>query len=183
MNLAKLSIDKKQLPWLDAFRFIAAFMVLLSHTRTDYFTEYGMLPESQQNVATMLFYFIGRLGHEAVIAFFVLSGFLVGGKLIERVRNNSFDVKTYAIDRTVRIGIPLLAAIIYCWFVSLIASDCSLDFLTALGNLFSLQGLLCDPLVPPFWSLSYEVWFYLIGASIALFFSADKWGGVKIVCY
>lgn len=32
----------------------------------------------------------------------------------------------------------------------------------ALGNLLNLQGIACKSLVSPFWSLSYEVWFYVI---------------------
>ena len=66
--------------WLDATRFIAAFMVLFSHSRNDFFLPYGELPTDDKGIFTAIFYALGRLGHEAVIVFFVLSGFLVGGE-------------------------------------------------------------------------------------------------------
>ena len=67
--------------WLDAIRFLAAFMVVFCHSRNDFFLPYGELPVEQKTLGTMLFYSLGRLGHEAVIVFFVLSGFLVGGAI------------------------------------------------------------------------------------------------------
>ncbi len=159
--------DITHLPWIDTLRFLAAFIVLFSHSRNDFFVPYSDLPAEMKGYGTMLFYSLGRLGHEAVIIFFVLSGFLVGGRSIERIFNNSFKIKDYAIDRMVRIGVPLVAAILL-YFV--VAMWLGLDFswLTALGNLLSLQGICCESLVSPFWSLSYEVWFYVILAAFAL---------------
>lgn len=39
---------------------------------------------------------------------------------------------------------------------------------TALGNLLNLQGICCKSLVSPFWSLSYEVWFYIVLGTLGL---------------
>ena len=132
----------------------------------------------------MIFYFIGRLGHEAVIVFFILSGYLVGGKLIDRVQDNSFDVRTYSVDRIVRIGIPLATAILYYFLVSLFVESETFNIVTALGNLFSLQGICYEPLVPPFWSLSWEVWFYITGATITYILTTkNKLGGGKNIAF
>jgi peptidoglycan/LPS O-acetylase OafA/YrhL len=98
--------NKSHFYWLDALRFVAAFMVLFSHTRNDYFMAYGDLPASQHGVATFVFYTLGRLGHEAVVVFFVLSGFLVGGRCFERIQNGTMNVKSYLIDRFARIYPP-----------------------------------------------------------------------------
>lgn len=73
--------------WLDALRFVAAFMVLLSHTRNTFFPAFGDLPDDQQNIFSMMLTMFCRMGHEAVIIFFVLSGFLVGGRGWERIQN------------------------------------------------------------------------------------------------
>lgn len=154
-------------PWLDAARFIAAFMVLLSHSRNDFFLPYGELVPSQQGIVTFVYYFTCRLGHEAVLAFFVISGFLVGGRGLERMMNKGFDKVQYVIDRTARIGIPLLAALAFCIITyEIVGQDYSL--FTAVGNLFSLQGIFCESFISPLWSLSYEVWFYvfLFGMSL-----------------
>lgn len=142
-------------------------MVLLSHSRNDFFLPYGQLDPSQQGVMTFLYYFTCRLGHEAVLAFFVISGFLVGGRGIERMMNKNFDKVQYAIDRTARIGIPLVAALMFCIITyEIIGQEYSLCI--ALGNLFSLQGVFCDSFISPLWSLSYEVWFYIFLFVISL---------------
>lgn len=155
--------------WLDALRFVAAFMVLLSHTRNDFFLRYDLLPAEQQGVISMCFYSLCRLGHEAVMFFFVLSGFLVGGKGLENIMNHSFDIPKYTIDRAVRIGLPLIACIVF-YFVTCLILGQQFDWMCAIGNLFSLQGIFCKSLVSPFWSLAFEVWFYVLLAIIALFF-------------
>lgn len=98
--------------WLDALRFIAAFMVLLSHSRSTFFPAFGDLPAEQHNVLTMAFTLFCRLGHEAVVIFFVLSGFLVGGRGIERMQNGTMKVGSYAIDRFSRIYPPTCRSII-----------------------------------------------------------------------
>ena len=92
--------------WLDSLRFIAAFMVLLSHARNTFFPPFGELPVDQQNIFSMVFTMFCRMGHEAVIVFFVLSGFLVGGRGFERMKNGSMNVGSYAIDRFARICPP-----------------------------------------------------------------------------
>lgn len=158
---------KEHFVWLDALRFIAAFLVLICHTRNDYFVRYNFLNVDQQGPITFLFYLIGRLGSEAVFTFFILSGFLVGGPGLEKIMNSTFRLKNYVIDRFVSIMIPLSAAILFFLIIALII-NIDINWGQVIGNLLSLQGIICSPLVTPFWSLSYEVWFYIILASFAL---------------
>lgn len=49
---------------------------------------------------------------------------------------------------------------------------------TVVGNLLSLQSIICDSLVSPFWSLSYEVWFYIVLFALALAVRGKKIGFV-----
>lgn len=160
--------------WLDALRFIAAFMVLLSHARNTFFPAFGDLPLEQQNVFTMAFTLFCRMGHEAVVIFFVLSGFLVGGRGFERISDGTLNVKSYAIDRFSRIYPPLMAAVLFYYITSLFIPDTPFHWPTALGNLFNLQGICCKSLVSPFWSLSYEVWFYIVLGLLAMSLKAPK---------
>lgn len=160
--------------WLDALRFIAAFMVLLSHARNTFFPAFADLPVGQQNIFTMTFTMFCRMGHEAVVIFFVLSGFLVGGRGIERISDGTMNVKSYAIDRFSRIYPPLVAAVLFYYITSLCISDTPFQWSTAIGNLFNLQGICCKSLVSPFWSLSYEVWFYIILGVLAVLLKASK---------
>lgn len=164
MQLSNDIKQKEHFYWLDAIRFFAAFMVLFSHSRIPFFLAWGDLPIEDKNTSTFIFYTLGRLGHEAVIIFFVLSGFLVGGVGFKRIFSNNFNTSSYFIDRSVRILLPLISAILFFVIVSILLGN-HIDLITILGNLLSLQGVFVNNLVAPFWSLSYEVWFYIfIGA-------------------
>ena len=160
--------------WLDSLRFIAAFMVVISHSRNDFFMMYSDLPESQHNIFGFLFTLFGRLGHESVIIFFVLSGFLVGGRGIERISNGTFRIGSYVIDRFSRIYPPLIASIIFFFITTLFVPDQEWNTWRALGNLLNLQGICCESLVTPYWSLSYEVWFYIVLGALAVCFKTKN---------
>lgn len=90
-----------------------------------------------------------------------------------RIHNHEFDVKSYAIDRFVRIGIPLASAIVF-GVVIMSLMNIEFSYFVAIGNLLSLQGIACEPFISPFWSLSYEVWFYIILGSIGMVFNGSK---------
>lgn len=167
----------RHLPWLDWCRFLAAFVVVVVHTRAFSFASYGSLIPEQQNLLTAGFYVATRIGTQGVLVFFVLSGFLVGGKAIERFREGSFRLGDFVIDRVSRIGVPfvpaLLFSVVIAWVIGLSSGSLKLFF----GNLFFLQGIAVKayPSNDPLWSLSYEVWFYiLIGACC---FTGQKSGG------
>lgn len=155
--------------WIDLIRFLAAFLVMAGHFRGAFFEEYSVLPESQQNPLVFIFYFVTRLGYEAVVVFFVLSGFLVGGKAMERIRTNSFKAKDYAIDRFARIMLPLISALLFylpicLWF------NGSINVISWIGCLFGMQGVITGIPFGPLWSLSYEIWFYVMMFGIAVLF-------------
>lgn len=120
---------------------------------------------------------LGRLGGEAVFAFFILSGFLVGGPGLERIKNGTFILRSYTIERSVRIMLPLVAAIVLYITVALcIGGGEEVHWGRIAGNLLSLQCFCCEPLVSPFWSLSYEVWFYITLAAFALAMRKNRLG-------
>ena len=76
---------------LDLARGLAAVMVMLVHVRPHSFVELGALPPSQQSWPVAIFFAATRLGVEAVLVFFVLSGFLVGGRIIRRAKRGTFS--------------------------------------------------------------------------------------------
>ena len=153
--------------WLDIIRFLAAFAVMACHFRGAFFEEFSLLPESQQNPIVFIFYSITRLGYEAVLVFFVLSGLLVGGKAIKRIADGSFQIKSFVIDRFVRIMLPLVSALLLFIPIALVF-DLPLSAKNWLGSLFSVQGILTAPAFETLWSLSYEVWFYILTFSIGV---------------
>lgn len=164
--------------WLDLIRFLAAFAVMACHFRSTFFVEYSLLPTSQQNPAIFSFYSLTRLGEEAVLVFFVLSGLLVGGKAIKRIVNGSFQIKSFVIDRFVRIMLPLVSALIMYIPIAL-AFNLPLSVTNWVGSLFSVQFILTGPAFETLWSLSYEVWFYILTFSIGVIMSRR----IKVTSY
>ncbi|QNA83239.1 acyltransferase family protein [Sphingomonas sp. So64.6b] len=69
---------------LDMVRGLAALLVLVGHVRGFVFVDYSDLTGSKLPFAPL--YVIGGLGHQAVILFFALSGFLVGGRAMREIR-------------------------------------------------------------------------------------------------
>lgn len=165
----KIEEQSTHFHWLDLLRFLAALTVVIVHMRGAAFVEYGALAETDKTPIVTIAYAITRVAHEAVLFFFVLSGFLVGGRAFSRIAQGTFRPTDYAIDRFVRIMLPLIPALGLTAIIRIIV-DGSFDIGNLVGNIFALQGIL----VPPFgennslWSLSYEVWFYVLAYAIGL---------------
>ncbi len=169
------------LPWLDVIRFFAAFAVVGVHVRSEMFMTYSELVPESQNLFTKILFFINSFGVQGVLVFFILSGFLVGGRSVERMIKRQAVLKDYIIDRSVRIGMPLLASLILIWGVDLVMPYLTVSqglpwgitnthgFKEFAGNFFGLQGVLVGDAGGTFWTLAYEIWFYvLIGSIMAI---------------
>lgn len=160
--------------WLDLIRFIAAFLVVAVHVRCDFFLTYSKLPIESQNLITQIFYYINSFGFDAVLVFFVLSGFLVGGRNLARLQQgNDLSVKQYIIDRFFRIGVPLIASLILIIFVDLLVGKKS-SWVDLFGNLLGLQGILVRDAGGVFWTLAYEIWFYVFICALLLIFKNNQ---------
>jgi peptidoglycan/LPS O-acetylase OafA/YrhL len=95
---------------LDALRGFAAFAVLLNHMRDAFFVDYDAL--ARHNPLTAAAYLVASLGHQAVIVFFVLSGYLVGGSVLRSVRTGSWSWRAYLLARMSRLYVVLLPALL-----------------------------------------------------------------------
>jgi peptidoglycan/LPS O-acetylase OafA/YrhL len=96
---------------LDWVRGTAALAVLLGHVRAFVFAPYSGSPHFR--LAFAPFYILTMLGHQAVIVFFVLSGFLVGGGLLQRVAvGKEVELVPFGIARFSRIYTVLIPALI-----------------------------------------------------------------------
>lgn len=73
---------------------------------------------------------------------------------------DQFDIIGYAKNRCERI-LPPLALMCFLVSVVFLGLDIPVPWGSVLGNLFSLQGICCKPLLGPWWALSIEVWFYV----------------------
>ena len=154
----------EHLYWVDWLRFLSALLVVLDHTRNFNWMPWETVSGTAHPVALCLFLSVTLLGRQAVVVFFVLSGLLVGGKILARVRQGTFDPASYAADRLSRIYVPLLPALLLTAAVTagyggnLYPWDylgCLAGFQTAFTDLPRVNG--------PVWTLAYEVWFYVLG--------------------
>ena len=93
---------------LDALRLLAAFLVVAEHARAAVFIPWTQLEGGRMLLAP--FYALTSMGHEAVMVFFALSGFLVGGQAIRRLRRGTFSARDYALRRLVRLWIVMIPA-------------------------------------------------------------------------
>lgn len=177
---------------LDAVRGLAALVVFFSHLRIVFFVDYSEV-ESPTSVARA-FYFLTGFSHQAVLAFFVLSGFFIASTIERQL--DSWSWRTYAIDRVVR----LYAVLVPCLLLTAAfdsfgrAADGPAyrqplysntmeyrpaDALTVFGlfaNLSFLQTVVAPPFGSnsPLWSLANEFWYYAIFPLVLLAVSGRR---------
>jgi len=172
-------------PTLSSFfnvsRGAAAALVLFDHVRHLLLADFNKI--EHKTVTDHLVYLLTGFGHEAVVLFFVISGYLVGGLTIRRWRQQGPDLAHFAAARISRIYtvlLPTLAigfALDFCgqrWlnssgvYTATLGSQLNLGSFVA--NLFMMQGVLANPLGTngPLWSLAYEWWYYCAFALVAL---------------
>ena len=158
----------KEFIGLDLLRAAAAIMVLVGHVREFTWFDFGSLPPAQRGLPAELVFGLTREGHEAVIVFFALSGFLVGGRIIAHIQDGTFSLSSYALERATRIFVPLVPACLFAAIVQTLTSTSPPYISSVLGNIFGLNGVFVDTLHadPPLWSLAYEIWFYVAGGAI-----------------
>jgi peptidoglycan/LPS O-acetylase OafA/YrhL len=168
---------------LDALRGVAALLVCIDHWRYLFFIDYPQLTVHRK--LFFLPYAMCTLGHQAVIIFFVLSGYLVGGHVLRARDTGRWSWPAYLIQRGVRLWTVLLPALLLGGFIDWMALHLhlapalyggmvnnhvtgdvhlSLTWKALLGNIFFLQTIL----TPVFgsngalWSLASEFWYYIL---------------------
>ena len=177
------TVEKEYLYWLDWVRFLAALAVVVDHTRELNWPGWHGYERVAvaRHFSTTVFLSLTQLGEEAVAVFFVLSGLLVGGKTLARVRQGTFDASSYAADRLARIYVPLVPALLLSAAVTL---GCGLPWHPAgfLACLAGLQGSwIANPAAnTPLWTLAYETWFYMLGGCAAVAAGGDRARGQRL---
>jgi peptidoglycan/LPS O-acetylase OafA/YrhL len=174
--------QKNNFLWLDLVRGLAALIVFTGHLRIICFKEVSL---SEIGLFAKLFYFVTGYGHQAVVIFFVLSGFFIIKSIDESARANKWNFSNYSINRLSRLWTVLIPALLIGfvidrfgfhffpstlgyteqikYFEGLNARE-SLNASVFIGNVSFLQGILVPTLGfnTPTWTLPYEFWYYVL---------------------
>ena len=167
--------------FLNIVRGLAAFLVLAGHLRGFFFESYHNLNPTSQNIINYILFFITRIGHECVMVFFVLSGYLVGGNYLTDIFNKNANHKKYFIDRFTRMWTVLIPALLIGFLLDhyrcSLLNDCYHvnEWSTSIfmGNVFFLQTIKFEIYTSnkALWSLANEFWYYIIFPLIILPFT------------
>jgi peptidoglycan/LPS O-acetylase OafA/YrhL len=164
-------------------RWVAAFAVLIAHAGNLFISQSDIMT-APHGPGAYVWWFLTGFPHQAVIVFFVISGFLVGGNVIAKARRPEPFLTTYVVDRTTRIYLVLIPVILLGWCLD----TAGRHFLAGFGvydspmfagsfdlgllwpNLLNLQGIFFPAFGSngPLWSLGCEFWYYIAWALLLL---------------
>jgi peptidoglycan/LPS O-acetylase OafA/YrhL len=176
-------IDTRASVQLDRLRAIAAVLVLISHWKTMFFVDYPRIPAMRALFAVP--YILCSAGRQAVLVFFVLSGYLIGGSVLRAENAGNWQWRSYLTHRLVRLWIVLVPGLllgcVWDWigihfshapglYSGLSARSHGVDAQRNLGagvffgNLAFLQTTFVDTFGSntALWSLANEFWYYLM---------------------
>jgi peptidoglycan/LPS O-acetylase OafA/YrhL len=168
--------------WLDLLRGVTALAVFLGHLRTLYFLDYS---DVQADSIAKAFFFVTGFGHQAVIIFFVLSGFFIAKTVQNAIDRNQWSFSDYFINRFIRLEVVLIPALLLgmCCdslglmffsqvdsyagkieFLPFVSPIGKLNLETFFGNAFFLQSIVVNTFGSnaPLWSLANEFWYYMV---------------------
>lgn len=166
-------------------RWIATLLVAFHHTH-NVFINHADIMSAPHAAPVYAWWFLAAfpIAHGALVSFFVISGFLVGGILTEKVRSGKPFLRNYFIDRSVRIYIVMGPALLLTValdrigaaifpgpdLLQVVLSPNGTSLATFLGNVVNLQGIWFSPYGSngPLWSLGMEFWYYMLAPLLLL---------------
>lgn len=182
---------------LDMLRGLAAVVVLASHARS------LLMPSATPGLGGFdrLMYFVTGIATPAVMVFFVLSGYLVGGGAIRAIQSGRWSWRDYLLARGVRLYLVVVPALFMTLFwdslsihltggragnpdtaMAVVTTQQIIDRTSVLGfagNVAFVQTILVETFGSDhvLWSLANEAWYYLIFPCLwlALFGGRSIW--------
>lgn len=170
---------------LDLIRGLAALAVLIFHVRYSFFLNYQDV--SDRSPLSIAFYTLTAFGHDAVMIFFVLSGYFISASVFRDHAADRWSWRRYFVNRFSRLYIVLLPALLLTLFWDSLGLRffpehpiytgeqrpwihdygnvaARFDLRTFLGNAAFLQSIKTPPFGSnyPLWSLSFEWWYYVL---------------------
>jgi peptidoglycan/LPS O-acetylase OafA/YrhL len=169
---------------ISLLRSLAAFVVAAAHLRAEMYP--GLRTVSDPSLWFQGFAFVTGFAHQAVLVFFIISGWLVGGSLLNKMGQPS-AVTNYAIDRLTRLwtvliptfGLTLLfglgTGVLLPSGISFSAAN-EFSALSFVGNLLGLQRVVLADFGGNYalWSLANETWYYVLFPLLVLLFTTRR---------
>jgi peptidoglycan/LPS O-acetylase OafA/YrhL len=171
--------------FIDCARWIAALFVALHHAHGAFVSQADIMTAPHWPPAYVWWFLTAYpFAHGAVVVFFVLSGFLVGGAVLERSGGEKAWLRNYLIDRTSRIYVVLLPTILLVFVLDALGRHVfaglgvyeqewyrdSYQWTYLFATLASLQGIWFPTYGTDIalWSLGMEYWYYIVFALLML---------------
>jgi peptidoglycan/LPS O-acetylase OafA/YrhL len=168
--------------WIDLFRWSAALAVLWTHAGLKMLKpvqDAAYLSPGHVSPARAAYAFVAGFDHYAVLVFFVLSGYLVGGSLLQRfAASGRVEFGTYLVKRLLRLGLVLWPAyllILVADRIGILFGGIELGLYTPdVTKALALPSLACNALYlqtalcvqygenGALWSLFNEAWYYVL---------------------
>lgn len=182
-------LSKRSSVHLDLIRGVSAVAVLAYHLRGLLFVDYPYV--ARKSLFTGALYAVTGYGHQAVIVFFVLSGYFIGTSVFESVGAQRWSWRPYLVSRLTRLQLVLFPALVLgaVWDrIGMRIPQAASLYYGALykfngpsvalrstipvffGNFFFLQSIRAPVFGSngPLWSLSYEFWYYILFPALLL---------------
>jgi peptidoglycan/LPS O-acetylase OafA/YrhL len=167
-------------------RGIAAVAVVGGHLRALFYP--GMRSIVDPPLWFQGFAFFTGFGHQAVLLFFVVSGWLVGGSLLDKWQQPG-ALANYAIDRVSRLWTVLIPVFVLSLLLALLQGTVSAGAVdlsrenefsasNLVANLLGLQMIVAPTFGGNFalWSLSNESWYYVLFPLLVVMFRTQVQG-------
>jgi peptidoglycan/LPS O-acetylase OafA/YrhL len=172
--LAKTNLqqDHHHSIFISVLRGLAAIQVAAAHLRAQFYP--GLRGMEDPSLAYQMLAFFTGFAHQAVVVFFLLSGWLVGGSLLNKLGERGAFI-SYTIDRFTRLWLVLIPAFLLTLLIGILthevnptqfdfAHDNEYSVVSFAGNLFGLQDMAVGRYGGNFalWSLANEFWYYVL---------------------
>lgn len=162
--------------YLDFLRFSAALVVVLGHLSQDGFA-LGWIP-------------LAHLSHEAVVVFFLMSGYIITASTQARIAAGA-GAAEYVVARVSRVYSVALPAVVFSVLLAVAIAAWSPELAGRIHDWrpFSWIDIAASllfwnqswshgtdlPLNGPYWSLCYEVWYYLLFGLFVFVKGRTRW--------
>jgi len=167
---------------ISQLRGLAALQVAAAHLRALQYP--GFSAVEKPPLLFLGLAFSSGFAYLAVIVFFVLSGWLVGGSFLNKL-NSERALQHYAIDRVSRLWVVLVPTFVVVLLAGAVVGELDTKQVSFsatepysagafVGNMVGLQTIMVPPFGAnfPLWSLANETWYYVLFPLLILVFRA-----------